>query len=284
MADLRSGIRISPALSEIGLSEETVTYIDTGTLNAAFIAEKSGESWFVKTHLDSSGRESLYKECAILEVLYQNELSPQYIETGGSSNRTERRGWLVMKALSPPRVDYSFDRVSEFADDLVANLQNFKNESLIPKDDSVFTLLSEAWASLDNLSAHALISSEIYRSVRLHLTRLDTELGKCRPCVCHGDLGPKNLMTDGKRVLAIDWEDAFWGVEGYDFLFWLTFFSNRKYYSPDILGKTPLGKPLECSLLVMILLLKCALSFKDGSYRFNSISFDQRINEILALQ
>ena len=32
-------------------------------------------------------------------------------------------------------------------------------------------------------------------------------------CLCHGDFSPKNIMSCGDRPLAIDWEDAFWGVE-----------------------------------------------------------------------
>ena len=42
-------------------------------------------------------------------------------------------------------------------------------------------------------------------------------------CLCHGDLGPRNIMSQGGGPVAIDREDAFWGVEGYDYLLWLTF-------------------------------------------------------------
>jgi hypothetical protein len=281
VADLRSGIEVFSVLAKIGMSEATVKRVDTGTLSAAFIAEEGGRRRFLKTHLDSHGQETLLKEWAILTVLYPEELSAQCVET---CSVVDKRIWLVMNALDPPRVDYTFDEVSSFTVELTGGLHGFKEVSLIPKEDSILTLVAEAWAALDNLSSHKLISSEIQRSVRLHMARVDVEIGSYAPCVCHGDLGPKNLMSDGRRAFAIDWEDAFLGVEGYDFLFWLTFFCNRKYYSPVIFGKTPLGKPLEHALLVMILLLKSELSFRDGSYRANSLNFNQRIQEIIALQ
>ncbi|MBU1344805.1 MAG: aminoglycoside phosphotransferase family protein [Proteobacteria bacterium] len=281
VTDLRSGINVSSVLAEIGISDAIVRKVDTGTLSAAFIAEKAGRRRFLKTHLDSHGQETLLKESVILAALYPEELSPQYVEM---CSGTDKRNWLVMNALNPPLFDYTFDEVSSFAVELTSSLRGFKKVSLIPKEDSILTLLVEAWAALDNLSSHKLISSEIHRSVRSHLVLVDNEIGNYAPCICHGDLGPNNLMSDGSRVFAIDWEDAFWGVEGYDFLFWLTFFCNRKYYSTDIFGKTSLGKPLECALVVMILLLKSELSFRDGSYHANSLNFNQRIQEIIAFQ
>lgn len=281
VSDLRSGIQASSVLLEIGFSDAAVSRVDTGTLSATFIVEKEEQRWFLKTHLDRHGQKTLLKESAILAAVYPEELSPKFVEVGNGEGKQD---WLMMKALNPLQTGFNVDESNRFETDLAGRLQGFKNVVLVPEEDSIAALQAEAWTALDNLSSHNLISSDIQRTVRLHLTRIENEIGNFAPCLCHGDLGPKNLMTDGRQVFAIDWEDAFWGVEGYDFLFWLTFFSNRRYYSPGIFGKTPLGKPLELAVLVMILLLKSELSFRDGSYLANSLSFNQRIQEIISLQ
>ncbi len=90
-------------------------------------------------------------------------------------------------------------------------------------------------------------------------------------------------MFDGKTPVVIDWEDAFWGIEGYDYLFWLTFFDNRKYYSQKIFGKTPWGKEIEIAILILIVVLKSELSFRSNRYKENKLTFDERIVEILNL-
>jgi len=231
--------------------------------------------------MDSGGNNALFKEFALLAAIYPKELSPECIEIGRGA---DKRIWLVMDVLDSPQVEQTPEDLACFTQELRCRLRCFKNRLLIPQEDSIFTLLSLAWEALADLSSHGLLVEEIQSSVRYHLGRIETQICAYAPCICHGDLGPQNLVSDGRHVLAIDWEDSFWGVEGYDYLYWLTFFKNRKYYSPAIWEKTPLGKQLELSVLVMILLLKSELAFCNGQYRCHTLDFNQRINEMLLLQ
>lgn len=263
------------------MANAAVHRVDTGTLSATFIAEgEKGQRKFLKTHLVDQGRNTLRKESAILAALYQPALDVQYIEMGGPS---KTQIWLVMNALAYPQEDYTLDEVWELLSYCTKILRGSEANVLITEKDSIITLVAEGWAAFVNLSQRGLLSTDVQKAVHGHLARVESEIEGFAPHLCHGDLGPKNLMFDGRQPFVIDWEDAFWGVEGYDFLYWLTFFNNRKYYSPNLFGQTALGKPMEAGLLVMILLLKCELSFRNNTYKKNTLDFNQRIQEILDL-
>lgn len=278
---IRASLDIMPVLEKMEVRDASVRAIHTGTLSAAFIADRHDVCWFIKTHLDIAGQQSLRKECSLLSYLYQGRLSAQCIET---ETENSRRTWLVMNVLEFSGYDLSPDDAMQLTLNLSRQLRGFAEVSTIPKDDTLETLLFEAWLALERLSRRELLTQDIQRAVGEHLSRIDREIVGYESVLCHGDLGPKNLMSNGLQMFAVDWEDVFWGVEGYDFLFWLSFFKNRKFYSHEILGKTALGCALEQSLLVMIVLLKSELSFRDGSYRSNTLSFNQRLDEILSLR
>ena len=101
--------------------------------------------------------------------------------------------------------------------------------------------------------------------------------------LCHGDFSPANLVGNGPALTVIDWEDAFWGIEGYDFLYWMTFFENRKYLSQDIFSVTPWDKPTDIAILLLIIVVKSHISLLSKDYMTYSLTFEQRLNEILSL-
>jgi hypothetical protein len=270
-----------PVLNKIDARDASVRAIHAGTLSAAFIADRHDVCWFIKTHLDLAGQQSLRKESSLLSYLYQGRLSAHCIET---STVNFCRTWLIMNSLKSSGDELSPEYVMQLTLDLSRKLRGFAGTSAIPINDTLGTLLNEAWLALENLSHRELLKKDIQNAVRGHLSRIEREIVGYESVLCHGDLGPKNLMSNGQQTFAIDWEDVFWGVEGYDFLYWLSFYNNRKFYSQKILGKTALGRALEQSIIAMIVLLKSELSFRDGSYRSNSLSFNQRLVEILSLE
>jgi hypothetical protein len=276
----RNSIELNPLLDIICMSGANVQVIETGTFGAAFIVKERGRQLFIKTHLNVRGNKSLLKEGLILAELYQEKLSARCLET----NYAGRRTWLMMNVLQRPRLDFTPKEVINFTNELHSRLRQFSGATIISRDDSVATLIGEAWTALENLSNLELLSIDLQKAIYYHLLCIESEIGALEPSLCHGDLSPNNLMTDGYQSYAIDWEDVFWGVEGYDYLFWLTFFNNRKYYSGGMFGHTPLGSKLEQSILVMILLLKSELAFRDGSYLTNKLDFNQRIGEIVDLR
>jgi 5-methylthioribose kinase len=139
--------------------------------------------------------------------------------------------------------------------------------------------------ALARLFANHAISPVIHAEVEKNFSILFENIDSMPTALCHGDLGPENIMCQSDaRPVVIDWEDAFWGVEGYDYLYWLTFLRNRKYYTQDVLGRTSLGKEIEISILLLIVVLKSELSLRMDPKMTRQLSFEQRITEILALK
>ena len=90
-------------------------------------------------------------------------------------------------------------------------------------------------------------------------------------------------MLKGSIPIVIDWEDAFLGFEGYDFLYWLTFFKNRKFYSRDMFDLTEFGCELGSAIMVLILVLKSELALSSGEYDVHSMSINDRLLEVINL-
>lgn len=113
------------------------------------------------------------------------------------------------------------------------------------------------------------------------LEELDDGRETLPSCVCHGDLSDKNIMRNQRGdLVVIDWEDAFWGCPGYDYLYWLTFFNHRKYYSRQAFAVKDLSSRQSRAIVTMILILKSAISFYNGDYRSHRMSMEDRLLEI----
>jgi hypothetical protein len=254
-----------------------VRALEEGTLGIGFLGRLNAQNVFIKTHRVPSARASLSKERELLSRVYP-DLGADCIETvRNKSNRL----WLIMEALSaptqPPNPMQVLDVTGVFRN--VFDSLSCSTEDVVP--DELAELLQEGDRSLLELSSRKLIGSDIAHRVDAALNPLRLEATQLPRCLCHGDLSPANLLTNGSQLVAIDWEDAFWGVEGYDFLYWLTFMSNRRYLGPEVFGRTSLGKPLEISLMLLIILIKSEISRRSGAYLRNTLSFDDRLSEIL---
>jgi hypothetical protein len=119
--------------------------------------------------------------------------------------------------------------------------------------------------------------------VRRLIAQLEDRLTRLPRALSHGDFGPKNVMVRGAVPLAIDWEDAFWGIAGYDYLYWLTFMENRPFLQSAAFGRTGLGPDVERAILALVVLLKSYLAFCSGAYLDHAVPIQARIAEILEL-
>ena len=252
-----------------------------GTLGVNYIAEHSnGTESFFKTHLNHMGaRENLLKEIIILDFLYGNEINCKKIENEGD-NQT----WLWMNRLVPLSIELDPPAILGLIENYSQKFSKSNiNQCINPADNFIY-LLEKSKLTLKDLDRQGYLSTQVKKSAQNALLFIGKKLHQLTPTICHGDLGPKNIMSIRSKSLVIDWEDAFFGFEGYDFLYWLTFFKNRKYYSPYIFGNTPLGQELELSIMILILILKSGLALSSGEYSSHSISINDRILEILSIK
>jgi hypothetical protein len=265
--------------SAFGDSLTALRPLDGGTLSLCFVGELQGQTRFFKTHAVSAGRVTLQREAAILESTAEDRADVRLLKL---QHGDQERIWLHMKSLRPCAA-LSPAMARDLVDSFEGPLAAIADYGLVPETDNIKLLLTEAETALEELSTQGLLSQVVQDKAQTCVARCNAHCADWSVQLCHGDLGPANIMTEGQDPLVVDWEDAFWGIPGYDYLYWLTFFNNRQWLLPEALGYTPIGRTNEVSLMVVILLLKSLLSVRNGSFRDNSVSLDARILEVLNL-
>lgn len=280
LAGLRSRIDVRPALEQLGAPRAPFAAVSGGTLGVGFMATIDGHQRFLKTCASEHGKGNLEKEIRILSHLYGETLGIRRLEV--AEDDATPRVWLVMDALRLPDAPLNPSDTLSLIEDYRSRLVSLAPGSL-ETADTVGTLVDDANRGLAALLATGQIGQSMHDTLHSRLAYLAREWQSFPRCVAHGDLGPRNIMATSDRAVVIDWEDAFLGVDGYDYLYWLTFFENRRHYGQGILGRTPLGVDAEVALLAMILILKSDLSLRANTHAGNQLTAEQRIGEVLAL-
>jgi thiamine kinase-like enzyme len=256
-------------------SDWTLTPAASGTLGAGFVARAAGKDVFLKTHILPDGGVALSREIGVLQALYADQMR---IERLASPDVNSEQVWLAMPVLERISHGLARDALQESLRICVARLEHH------PLDcrNSFATYLNEANLAVAQLRDAGLITPQTLVHVEASLALLAREAHNLQPRLCHGDLGPENLLSHDGALIIADWEDAFIGFEGYDFLYYLTFFANRQYRHPDFIwGQTRLSPRQEAAVLIMILVLKSTLSVLAGTHHSNSLTIDQRLMEVV---
>lgn len=281
LTERKSGIDLVQAVRYLSGDVNKVIRVKDGTIGVSFIIEVNGVSRFMKTHAVSDESDNILKEYTILSRLYGEEIKPEIFSV--IEHDCERK-WLVMDMLVYPEGDIAINGIFAIISWYTEKLRVGWEKIPIKKNDNFLTMINLGWNALENMSNSKVLSRELVRKIDFNLSLISKRIIHFPTCLCHGDLGPKNIMCDKTKPIVIDWEDAFKGVEGYDYLYWLTFMSNRKFYSKNILGCTLLGKELETAIMTLIILLKSELSYRRGDYKRHKLSAEQRLTEVLSLQ
>lgn len=265
----------------LGADLGDVRAVDGGTLGKGFLACIDGQCKFLKTHGFASGKRTLAKERDILACLYQSSIRLDTIEIEEQGGRS--RLWLIMDQLTLPTVDLDITQILQTIKNYTRTLEQLPCQLPIPGNDNFALLIDEGWKALRNLAANRLLSESVWRYVDACFAYLERQAHDFIPYLCHGDLSPNNIMFKHSAPIVIDWEDAFWGIDGYDYLYWLTFLKNRRHLSQNALAGMPWGIETTIAILILIIIIKCEISFRSNSHMNNRVSFDERIMEIMHL-
>lgn len=259
-----------------------VTLASGGTLGVCFYVRLSGGTKFLKTHLaGTSARANLAKEADILLRLYKHGMPLERFELLTSDGTA--RICLLMPELTPLATPMPPEAAAVMCRENDTKLAGHLPEILSPS----WTLerhLQIGRDALAFLSHRGLLEKGRVMDLRRLIGRLEERLPNQTRQLCHGDFGPTNIMIHGSERIAIDWEDAFWGVAGYDYLYWLTFMQNRTFLKDAAFGQTDLRPDLEHAILALIVLLKSFLGVCSGASANHKLSVQSRIGEILDLR
>jgi hypothetical protein len=255
--------------------ELDIIRVSGGTLGETRIAILDGKECFLKTHRpDANCRKRLSLEVNILDRLYGREIGLDWFVLD------DGRIVMTMDRMQPLEKKPEIEEIQKLIMDYSEKLKDFS----IPEGIAGFEdLLCYADRGLAVLKERELLSSSLAERLKDSVGAVRAELYKKRAVLCHGDLSNVNLMVKEGRVVVLDWEDTFMGIEGYDLIYWLTFFDQRRFYNRDAFHAAGLLSSINGDLMKTIVLLKCYLSFINESWKKNKVRFEDRILEIISL-
>ena len=272
--------RVQHALSEhFGDQLQSLTRIQDGTSSLCFIGTLEGKQRFLKTYTEASGRAYLLREYKMLDLV-SPQIEPRLIEVDQSD---VSQVWLQTRVLDSAiactpqdvmNLIHTYRAQLDMCDATAIGFSAAHNINL---------LVSEADLALQELAQGNFLTTSTIQFVGSSIERLRILVQSDNWEICHGDLGPKNILRDGAVTVAIDWEDALWSIPGYDYLYWLTFYENRKWLRSEYLNVTGLVPEDEVAVMIVILLLKSVLSVRNGSHIRNALSINDRMTEVFAI-
>ena len=246
-----------------------------GTLGLTYLCQDTNGITFIKSHLPGAMyRETLKKESFLLQEANPGTLQ---VKEHVVEVRGEEQLFLEMDVLTA---------IAEISPQEIRTvIRNFqKNLDKIPVVSKMVTLEDLCCVAQQEcrvLSEQGLFGEDTSSRCTEYLEDLLQDLSDLPCCICHGDLGDRNLMKSiCGEIVVVDWEDAFWGCPGYDYLYWLTFFNHRKFYSSDVFRVDGLTARQARAIVTLILVIKSAISFYSGTYLNNSLTLEERLLEI----
>ena len=148
---------------------------------------------------------------------------------------------------------------------------------------SLIDLINVSKEELVFLENSTELSQTFCKLLNENIAKLEQDLPEYDKVICHGDFGDNNIMqSDAGSYIVIDWEDTFTGIKGYDFLYWLTFFCHRKFYSSNMFKQSGIDCRDARGIISVIMTIKTALTVYSGLNKNNSISSEERIAELLS--
>ena len=276
MQDLHAAVKYHLS-REFGSS--SVRSISGGTLGVCLQADTGSRQFFIKTHqADQASQDNLVKEFELLFALYGHIIRIERFDVQLSSGL---RICILMDWLDVSTTTYAPSDVRSIisgCNDTLKNWSIARASQFATFDD----LIRDGDRALVELERLKYISSVSASMIRPYFDKLKDAVAELPPVICHGDLSNKNIMLNGNTSIVIDWEDAFVGFKGYDFLYWLTFMDNRKHLSRSIFGYSALDETNERGVLILIVAIKSLISVRTHSVLPSHMPIEQRLLELLA--
>ncbi len=266
---------------ESGHSINLVECRPGGTLGVFSYAEIDGVKKFIKTHLPGEDyRLNVLKEIQILKCLYNDVLS---VEQKELKLNGINYSFLIMDFLEENTQFLSLKEVQNSINNYTEKLTQIDAISTINGMYNLNQIYDEAARAIPLLVDNNLLSQEVAARCSDHLSYIKEIIDKSKKVVCHGDLSNKNILRLNNQPIIIDWEDSFIGIEDYDLCYWLSFFDQKQYHNSELFRLTQISPNNLIAFMVLIVLAKCWLSYKNHSYKSNIMSFNQRLTEILSI-
>ncbi|SHI97185.1 phosphotransferase [Propionispora hippei] len=267
-------------LKREGRNAHVDSFLCKGTLGIVAAITVDGKKMIAKSHLDGERYQcNLKKEYSVLSKLYKETLNISIINLAVLD---KEYSIVLMDMLEPVTERLSLVTIQTLTNQYKTQFSKISKE-LFKKDYSINELMNWGNRALAVLAENKLISKNIADCIQQVFSQNSELLLKEPMIFCHGDLSNKNIMRKDNQYVVLDWEDAFLGVDGYDEIYWLTFLDQADYLKKSHLVRHGLYTIRTQYLLLLIVLLKSYISFRNQSYLMNHISFEIRLRKVLEL-
>ncbi len=262
--------------------------IDQPGAHCVYFSGGTSNLTFTKTHGDQqsalrvfgAGARALDEakaEAEFLRTCYSEECDVAVIETGEEELAIVDMTFLTPALPNPADVWALQERYQSHI--ATANLS-----TLFDRDRDIAVFVNGARLAIGQLTSGALLPDDVGDRANSLFDELSDYLDRTPRVPCHGDLSPRNILqnADG-RFVAIDWEDRFWGVNDYDFLYWLTFMNNSSHLNRESLQISRHPRNISVAILTMIVIVKESVSLKAAVPREDRVSPAARLHTVLEL-
>lgn len=254
----------------------SVTQINPGgTLGIFLRGNLDGKKVFIKSHHPNDmAAKNLQKEIYLMQVLYGNILDIEKFElkVAGYNQKI-----MIMDFLQMTSLNYTISDVKTLIKSYSAKLKNLDVNQINYK---ISDFEKAAIVSCEELMKRNFMGKDTYIFCKKAIKNFKT-YSEVEREICHGDLSNVNIYNRKDALIALDWEDAMECVPHYDILYWLTFFSSRKYYDSLLFKELEINEEYGKDLMVMIILVKSYISFMNGTYMKNRLSIQDRLSEVI---
>lgn len=276
-----AGVCNAPALKNKMLERYPESVIEPirpgGTLGIFFEAQIANKRKFIKTHMaETMQKQNLIKELEILKALYADELG---IDSFIINDNGFEKLFMIMDYLDGTECEGDISFIEKITRQYSEKLKCV-NPNVVNYDMN--DLYRASIKSYETLIEKDLITAENALECERTIARFSV-YASLEKVLCHGDLSNVNIMNKDGKIFVIDWEDAMWAYPGYDILYWLTFYSQRKYYTKYLFEELKIEKQFGKDMMLLIILIKSFMSYKNKSYLTNKLSINDRITEIIWL-
>lgn len=262
--------RLAQFNSEIKGSKKIVKF-DTGESNSVYLLETNSDKFVVKYFGPSLEEESaLRRDLFALSLIYP-ECNPKILKIHDSDISFLRMEYLAPKIYLPFEAYIGQKNISIFSSQL---------EMFINRDICIckfFIFFEEEFHTLKTFEKSKIDSQTIMNLVEI----AKSFVLQAEKRIVHGDYGPNNIFQGKIGLIAIDWEDSFWSIPDYDYLYWLTFRKNEKFLTKANL--ILLSYPVEVSIgiLLLIISLKEIMALKSNTKGDLRISAYSRLKRVI---
>lgn len=281
--DMQDTICAQDLFVHLACRQESSSISNFTTINEArgvYQFASRGKKWALKVGANSTLREShIRKEASLLNWVYGDE-----VENASYSFNCNDTEWLALQTeWLEPTSQVTPSNIRSLQERQSRRLTDFSLPGVVSDDWDFCHLLGLAVTAAETLGTEQELKPVIVDSSLAHLQELQCEAVDFPLVLCHGDLGPGNILAKQGALVAIDWEDAFWGIPNFDYLYWLTFLENSHLISEANLEEGDLSLPSQLRIILAIVVLKSYLIRNTVPSSMRTIDFNSRVGSILKM-